>query len=847
MNVKQKKTTDRINSYLFVSILTLLSFVATLSSIYFFVPFDIMVAHMGLKDIPVLFGSVYFGPYWGMLIGGLSDILFFHTHPIRIQMYLPQLTILAMLRGFLPGFLTPYVDGRKTMKRFLLQIGLSQFLCSALFLPLLLFQAVGIPLLDTFLFMLISFALTMSLSVFIWMIIQRMEALKEEASQNTLLQLLQESSIDGSLVIGCDGNVLFFNQRFVELWEVPEPKMPLDSFQGIIDLILSKVSDSHSFLQWIHGLSMDQREESPLTIILKDGRVLEGRTAPLFLEESDYYGRAYYYRDITEQNEVEAEREAIQERLDLALSVANDGIWDWHIAKGSVYFDDRYYTMAGYEPQEFPSCFEEWERHVHPQDLPRCKEALQAHLVGEVSHYDVDVRWLKKDGSWMWIQGIGKIVERDEGGRATRLVGTHTDITSRKEAEEIAQERFLELEKKSKEMEELYRQLSSEIHRAQEVHRNNFPKNLPEVEGISLFAYYQPAERIGGDFYDVIHVNNKLIFYLSDVSGHGLDSSMLSFFVKHTIHGFLSFSPLSHLTPATILRYLAEQFQKESYPKEYFIGAFVGVLDLETKELTFSGAGFQDPLLIRGANGQQWELYSRGLFITSFLSIDLLNFQEESIALPHGATLLIHTDGLAEQENAGAIYKERLTHLFFHNGELPPHLISQRLLEDFRDFNNGWEQGLDDITFLIIQLESEQAELHLELRSDFSELVRMREELFTILEDMAGSSLLVSCVNELVVNAMEHGNHLDPKKRVSVRVALMKEFIQVIVEDEGEGFNWRSAMDRPLDLADCSKRGRGIAMTKKLCDDLTFNERGNKATLFKMTHVKKSGSMDTIE
>ncbi|MCU0663466.1 MAG: PAS domain-containing protein [Myxococcota bacterium] len=122
-------------------------------------------------------------------------------------------------------------------------------------------------------------------------------------------------------------------------------------------------------------------------------------------------------------------------RLDLAMAVKNEGIWDWNLVTNETVFDDRYYTMVGYAPGEFPQDFVAWANHVHPDDLPHCDAAIQAYLSGKSERFDVEFRFQQKDGSWSWIQGRGKIVERDANGAPLRMIGTHTDITERKRAE----------------------------------------------------------------------------------------------------------------------------------------------------------------------------------------------------------------------------------------------------------------------------------------------------------------------------------------------------------------------------------------------------------------------------
>ncbi len=125
-----------------------------------------------------------------------------------------------------------------------------------------------------------------------------------------------------------------------------------------------------------------------------------------------------------------------EERLDLAMSVANDGIWDWDLQSNAVVFDSRYYTMAGYEPDEFSHTFEEWEKRVHPDDIQSVTALFDDVFSGKKKAYDAEFRFMRKDESYMWIRSRGKIFGRDEQGNPLRFVGTHSDITVSKKAGE---------------------------------------------------------------------------------------------------------------------------------------------------------------------------------------------------------------------------------------------------------------------------------------------------------------------------------------------------------------------------------------------------------------------------
>ena len=124
-----------------------------------------------------------------------------------------------------------------------------------------------------------------------------------------------------------------------------------------------------------------------------------------------------------------------EERLNLAMHGANDGLWDWNIQKNIMVFDERYYTMAGYEPYEFPCAFDEWKKRVHPEDLEATEKEIQKHISGVVDIFQSEFRFKKKDGRYMWIRGRGRIFSRDSVGNSLRFVGTHSDITSLKNTE----------------------------------------------------------------------------------------------------------------------------------------------------------------------------------------------------------------------------------------------------------------------------------------------------------------------------------------------------------------------------------------------------------------------------
>lgn len=141
--------------------------------------------------------------------------------------------------------------------------------------------------------------------------------------------------------------------------------------------------------------------------------------------------------DITERKDIEEQLRIVNERLELALSGSDIGLWDWDIPSGRVHFNDWLPGMLGYSAAEFPGHISEWESRIHPDDRADVTRQLTAHLRGETPFYRCAHRLRTKDGRWKWILDAGAVVERDPCGTPRRAVGTHVDINESKAAEAL--------------------------------------------------------------------------------------------------------------------------------------------------------------------------------------------------------------------------------------------------------------------------------------------------------------------------------------------------------------------------------------------------------------------------
>ena len=125
-----------------------------------------------------------------------------------------------------------------------------------------------------------------------------------------------------------------------------------------------------------------------------------------------------------------------EERLNMAITSSNDGLWDWNITTGETYFSPSWLTMLGFDANQISPLFNSWENLINPNDLNRFDTALKSHLNGTTESLDGEFRMTTNTGDHIWALVRGRIVDWDINGKPTRMVGILTDITLRKKNEE---------------------------------------------------------------------------------------------------------------------------------------------------------------------------------------------------------------------------------------------------------------------------------------------------------------------------------------------------------------------------------------------------------------------------
>jgi diguanylate cyclase (GGDEF)-like protein/PAS domain S-box-containing protein len=128
--------------------------------------------------------------------------------------------------------------------------------------------------------------------------------------------------------------------------------------------------------------------------------------------------------------------EESEERYALAARGANDGLWDWNLTTGKIYFSPRWNHMLGYAENESWSSPEEWFSRIHGQDRERVRAEISAHCNGDTQELVSEYRMHHKSGGYIWTLSRG-IAVRDDSGKAIRIAGSQTDITEGKTADPL--------------------------------------------------------------------------------------------------------------------------------------------------------------------------------------------------------------------------------------------------------------------------------------------------------------------------------------------------------------------------------------------------------------------------
>ncbi len=189
-------------------------------------------------------------------------------------------------------------------------------------------------------------------------------------------------------------------------------------------------------------------EEREWTYVRKDGShvPVSLTVTPIRDEEKEnslvgYLGIAH---DISARKRAIAALNRSEERWRIALQGNGEGLWDRDVEINRVFYSARWKEMLGYQDADIGDALEDWENLIHPDDKRRCLFEFDKPFKGQPDRVEFEHRLLCKDGGYKWILSRGKVVSWSDDGRPLRIIGTHTDITERRDY----QQRLLESERR---------------------------------------------------------------------------------------------------------------------------------------------------------------------------------------------------------------------------------------------------------------------------------------------------------------------------------------------------------------------------------------------------------------
>ena len=213
---------------------------------------------------------------------------------------------------------------------------------------------------------------------------------------------------------------------------------PRDEILGRTPMEFTDERDHQIFWERTACIPLSEHQTYDISLRHKNGTRIPTHftTTTLFGSDGQMIGTFAFVADQTRQKAVENTLRETKDRLAFALDGAQEGLWDWKVQTGEVYFSPRMEIMLGYAAGEWIPHISSWQKLVHPGDLDQVMDRLHEHLVGHREYFQVEYRMRHRDGRWIWIMSSGRVVARDTSGLPIRAVGTHIDISNRKEMEQ---------------------------------------------------------------------------------------------------------------------------------------------------------------------------------------------------------------------------------------------------------------------------------------------------------------------------------------------------------------------------------------------------------------------------
>jgi GAF domain-containing protein len=559
--------------------------------------------------------------------------------------------------------------------------------------------------------------------------LERRWAEEEVRFQKALLESQSETTIDGVIVVATDGfTILQANRRFAELWGVSEdllkPGRNATELGHIFQQFANPEETAREFLEIFQDPSLESRKEVRLT----NGRIFDRYTAPLYSTDGHLYGRAWYFRDVTDRVRTQQQLAAAKERTEFladasavfAASLDADAILsslarlavpflaDWCIV--DVLADDghlRRVSVTHADPSAAEVAASLAARSGYAPEGGGCVGRVLNTAVAELESENIDPVALSGDRDPDYraiVGGLGissymcvPLVAR--GRRLGAITFAVTAASNRRYTrgdlalgEDLARRAALAVDNAR-----LYR---DQAHIARVLQTSLLPPDLPQIPGVELSASYHAAgegNEVGGDFYDVFRTGpGDWAVVIGDVCGKGADAAALTALVRYTVRA----AAVQARKPKRVLAALNDAILRQREEREFCTVAYARLRPSPTgARLTMCCGGHPLPLILR-ADGAVEPAAKPGSLIGVFPQPDL---SDVVIELGPGDAVVMYTDGVTEARSPEGLFGDHLlSGVLAESAGLSAQDICKRIETTVLDFQAG--RPRDDIAIVVLRV-----------------------------------------------------------------------------------------------------------------------------------------------
>ncbi|MBW4448223.1 MAG: PAS domain S-box protein [Spirirestis rafaelensis WJT71-NPBG6] len=322
---------------------------------------------------------------------------------------------------------------------------------------------------------------------------KRLQIEQEQAQTLSLLQATLESTADGIIVVNQNFNVSVFNQKFLQMWALPESLLQPQKSNERFMFMSQQTRDPEAFIARVEELFFKYSEQEAFDLLeMKDGRVFDRYSQPQW-HNGEIIGRVWSFRDITARSQAEAALSESETKFRRIVENANDVISLINLEGRICYISPNLFNLTGYDTSELEGVV--FSNFIHPDDIPRCLEAFQKVVTTGEKQSGIEYRVRLKDNSWQW-HATNISTSQDANGNLL-LLSVSRVIAERKQVElalRLSEQKFRHIFENS--------QVG--------IFRSRLEDGLfldANQRCADLFGYSCPAEVIGKTFAPDIYVN----------------------------------------------------------------------------------------------------------------------------------------------------------------------------------------------------------------------------------------------------------------------------------------------------------------------------------------------------